>query len=244
MSGISTDTYLRLFLPGYAIGARIYELANPGKTLDVGSVVEGKGTQHIVTDKPTGPSPANLDFIESFIADALKDPLEFAGRFRATATGAAVALALVSLIPTEANFGGPTASRLIDRLLAPFFSKVYGGPIENFLDSYFPTQEVGPRMLVSAVEAGGIEIPDLLEQLIEGGVKPKARDIIVRYARIKQFEVANKDDMALLRTYQTDLTRAQIATRQDELKVVLADLKAQRTALKAELKRVQATLVV
>jgi hypothetical protein len=154
---------------------------------------------------------------------------------------AGVTLGILSLIPTESNFGGPLAARMFHDLLRPIVDNVYAGPTDLYLRQFFPTRPLPPRMVVQAVEGGVATEQELLEALTEDGITNKGILLAVKTARLKRFEAETKDDFALVRTYNGELTKEAIAQLRDEEKAVIADLKQHRVTLVAQLGELEAS---
>jgi hypothetical protein len=177
------------------------------------------------TTTETGPV---FGLIKEFTDLAQRNPGALKELVLESVLAVSVASAVLSVIPLEANFGGPLAARLIGDIVHPWRRAAYDDQIDVALRPVYPTQDVSPRMLVTAIEGGAITDDDLHGELVRSGTRPEAAGIIARLALLKRFEAETKDDVALLRTYQSDINKATIQALQDELRSRLADLKAQR----------------
>lgn len=235
------DDFLKVVIPGYELLTKEAEKAAPGKTFSVQEALVTGDPKNVLVDMPPGAPPGVGDFLKGLDDLAVKDPVALKGGIRQILTAVAVGLALLSFIPATANFGAPTAARIFDRLIAPISSKVYDAPLSDALDNLFPTREVAPRMLVSGVEAGAFTEEILIEELVDAGTKDRSINNILRYGRVKRFEVATRDDIALLRSYESALQTATIATLQDEVRATINDLRDRRRELAREIRRIGLT---
>jgi len=184
-----------------------------------------------VTGTSSALPAALFDGINNLLDKAEKDPRALATALRDSVEVLAAAMAVLSLIPTESNLGGPLAARLVGSLLAPVISTTYAGPLEDKLGALYPTGHVQTRLLVSMIEAGGIDDMDLVTELTASGVLDQSIQYVVKYARLKRFEAETRDDVALVKSYYDKMLAAVIQEGQDSERTIIADLKAQRKAI-------------
>ncbi len=232
------DDALSIIIPGWGLAKVVTEQVAPGQTISVEKALTTGDATQIVTKKEEGPPGFALDFISTLIDTAQKDPKALAGIIRPLLVTVAGVAAAISFIPTNANLGGPLASRIIGDFVQPFQSKVYNAPISDMLDNFFPTAEAPTRTLVSGIEAGAFGEEELMEELVDAGTKDRSIRIITRYARVKRFETATRDDVALLRRYEQSLETFTIGTLQDEIRGTINDLRDRRRELGRELRRI------
>ena len=219
-------------IPGYGLAKAIAQKTtdttiSPGKALTTGNI------NNLVTKgqpPPSGQAFA-LDFISQLLDKAKTAPEELADFVRTLLTTTAGIAAVLSFIPTESNLGGHVAGRIIDRLVGPFSNAAYEEPLFDYVRQFYPTGHVAPRLLVSAIENGGITEKDLVEELVRGGTRNDAIQIITRYARVKRFEAETKDDVALVKSYYTKYLDAIISELEDTERSTIAALKAERKQL-------------
>jgi hypothetical protein len=217
--------------------ASAFPFGSDSASADIQIVTTGGNTGGSTIGKGPSPQPQSglpavlFGNLDDLLDKAATEPGVLAAKIRTSIEAIAVAGAILSLIPTESNVGGPLAARLIERLLHPFTEAAYTAPILDRLQAYFPTGHVQARMLVAMVQDGSIEEADLVAELVLGGVRNESIKIISRYARVKRFEAETKDDVALVKSYYDKWLTAQIAEAQDTEKAIIADLKAQRKAL-------------
>jgi len=207
-------------------------LAKPGSTVTVLT-----GRTPITGALPPAPSTSSstgafsVDFITQIEEKAKSDPRGLAQAFTGLYVAAGVTLGILSLIPTESNFGGPLAARMFHDLLRPIVDNVYTGPTDLYLRQFFPTRPINPRILVTAIEQGAIGENELIAALAEDGITDKGIQLTVRAARLLRFQSVTKDDFALARTYNGELIKEAIAALKDEEKAVIAQLKSTRADL-------------
>ncbi len=233
---------LNILIPGYALAKNLAEPLIPGQTLSVEKALITGDPAQIVTKKEEGPPAFALDFISTLIETLRTDPKALATVIRPLLLTVAGVAAAISFIPTNANLGGPLASRIIGDFVQPFQSAVYSRPIADQLDNFFPTLEAPTRVLVSGIEAGAIDDSVLIEELVDAGLKDRSIQAVRRFAAVKRFEAATREDMATLRQYQQALTTFTIGTLQDELRATLTDLRSRRSELARELRGVRASV--
>lgn len=109
---------------------------------------------------------------------------------RAAATdvfGAVVALlAGLSLIPTEANFGGIGAGRIVSEMMRPVTRRIVADNIDDQLRQYFRYRGISPFLVVRMVEQGVIS-PEIMRELaIDAGIKDKYIPVLNAYADYNQ----------------------------------------------------------
>jgi len=126
---------------------------------------------------------------------------------------------------------------MIHDVLDPFRRRVFDGTIDLTLRPLFPTDDLNPRIIVSGLESGAFELPELLEEAARSGTRPEAIKLLVKLAQVKRFDAATKDDYALVRTYHTAIINETIATVKDQEKAVIADLQSRRKELVAQLNK-------
>ncbi len=185
-------------------------------------------------------SAFSVDFIAKIQEMAKTDPRGLGKLFTSLYTAAGIALGVLSLIPTESNFGGPLAARVFHDLLRPVVRRVYDGPTDLYLRQFFPTQPVSPRILVTGMEQGAFTEEDVIEILSEDGITDKGIQAAVKVARVGAFNAENKDDLALLHTYQTALITEAITLTKDAEKAIIADLQTRKKDLHTQLTKVLA----
>lgn len=234
------DDLANILIPGYALAKVATEQAAPGKTLSVENALTTGKPQDILTEKKPGAPGFALDFLDQLIQALQKDPKSLVALVPTLIKVAAAVAVAISFIPTTNNVGGPLASRLISGLIGPFETSVYTRPTEDFLDNFFPTREAPARLLVSGIEAGAIREEDLVEELVDAGTKDRSIRTISAFARVKRYEAATKDDLALVRQYQFALQTATIQTLQDEVRQTINDLLDRRKEIERELRSVRA----
>ncbi len=178
-----------------------------------------------------------FDILGNFVEVIQANPKSAPQLVRSLMFGLAVLGSALSFIPFTNNFGGALANVMIGSIFRPFEEKAVGDQVKDFLDNFFPTREMAPRMLVSGVEAGAIPEDILLEELVDSGTKDRAIRATLALARVKRFEAATKDDIFLLRQYERTLTDATIATLQDEVRATINDLRDRRREIARELRR-------
>lgn len=189
---------------------------------------------------PTTPTGIDLpDIFKSLEGDleaALKgDPKGLPALVRSLIGTAILAASALSFLPGTNNFGGALAATLIHGVIEPFRRTVYDGTIDLALRPLFPTQDMNARLLVSGIEAGALELDEVLEELSRSGTRPESVMLAAKIARVKRFDIVTKDEFALVRSYSTELIKEAIAARKDEEKAVIADLKNQRANLVSQL---------
>ncbi len=236
------DDALAIFVPGWGLAKVITEQAVPGQTLSVEKALTTGDATQIVTKKEEGPPAFALDFISTLLDTFTRDPASLAIIIRPLLLAVAGVAAAISFIPTTSNVGGPMAAQIVGNLLSPFHSKVYSAPLSDKLDNFFPTLEAPTRVLVSGIEAGAIDDNVLIEELVDAGLKDRSIQAVRRFAAVKRFETATREDMATLRQYQQALTTFTIGTLQDELRQTLTDLRDRRRELARELRGVRASV--
>ncbi len=202
----------------------------------------------VLLGSPSDPGPPKREeggfmglfgLLQDFTSGAEKDP----AKLRETIFDAIIALSTVaaalSLIPTEANFGGPLAARLLGDLVDPFRRRAYDGQIDVALRPLYPQGDVSPRLLVSGIEEGAITDAELHGELVRSGVREEAQMIIARVAAVKRFNVETKDDLALAREFQKEVNTATIRTLQDQELDAIRDLKERRREVLATLRKMR-----
>jgi len=187
---------------------------------------------------PNASGAAGVFDITAAITEAVrKDPAVAGQLVRGLMVAAATIASALSFIPFTNNFGGALSSVLIGSIFRPFEQKSVSGPVEDWLDNYFPTREANARLLVSAIEAGVIDEGDLVSELVDAGTKDHGIQAIVKLARAKRFDSVTREDLLLVRRYNDALIDAEIRTRQDQERDVINDLVIRRRELLAELRR-------
>jgi len=194
-----------------------------------------------VTNPPgTGTGAFSVDFIAKIQEMAKTDPRGLGKLFTALYTAAGITLGILSLIPTENNFGGPLAARMFHDLLRPIVRNVYENPTDLALRKFFPSRPVSPRILVTGMEQGAFTEDQVIEVLTEDGITDKGIQAAVQVARVGAFNADNKDDLALLHTYQHALISEAIAIVKDGEKGIIADLQSRKKDLQGQLRTVLA----
>ena len=224
MSVNPLDFFLEAFIPGYGLLKKEAEKAAPGKTISPGTALVTGDVANTIVDKPSGAGEVNLDFLGTLENLATTNPQGLVTAIKPLLTLAAVGAGLLSFIPTTANFGGPTAARIIDRLIDPFGNKAYKAPLEDYLDNFFPTRELSAFSLIRAIESGTVSEAEVVDELVDAGTKSRGINIALRLARFKRFEAETDDDMRTLTEYRRALTTYSIETRRDDLRESLRNL--------------------
>lgn len=218
----------------------------------VGNIGGGPPAPGQTTPPPTSPSDTELrekgsasvfDILSQLQREIEKNPQLAPQITRGLMIAGATIASALSFIPFTNNFGGALSSVFIGSIFRPFESKSVSGPVEDWLDDYFPTKELSPFLLIRAVESGSINEKLLVEELVDAGVKDRGINVALQFARAKRFEVETADDVRLIERYQQTIITLEIQTRQDELRSVLNDLLEERRALAAELRRLERSVI-
>jgi len=215
-------------MPGYYEGA--YNIYGPKQT-DV--------------RKEANKAPLSvIDSVDQLIAKYKGVPDAVLAGIQAAIFGAVTVASALSMIPFESNFASSFAGGVLRDLASPGVHTAINAPINDYLENLFPVREMAARQLVTAVEHAALSDDEVVDSLVDGGVKDKEIKKLVKLARILRFEKATRDDYAMLDRYQDALISAQlqiarldvdeeIALRQDQIKAIKAWQREQAVAVTA-----------
>jgi hypothetical protein len=189
----------------------------------------------------TTPGPSQNIFdpaadLASAVAAAHGDATTIRSLIEGALVAAMIAGALTSLIPTEANFGGPLAARLAGDMARPGIQVAINGPMEEYLLRVFPQKHLRAGMVVQGITEGVFSDAEIIEWCIASGLMENDVKMLLAYASAKRFDVLTKDDYATAQKAAADLIAYEIEASRIEYDGTIANIKVDLAQARKELK--------
>lgn len=194
---------------------------------------------NIIQGTTPGPSQTIFDpaaDLATAVANAHGDAATIRSMVEGALVAAMIAGALTSLIPTEANFGGPLAARLAGDMARPGLQVAINGPMEEYLLRLFPQKHLRANMIVQGITEGAFTDAQIIEWCVASGLMENDIKMLLVYAGVKRFEKLTADDYKLVEKANADLVAYEIEASRIEYDGTIANIKLDLAQARKELK--------